>query len=220
MRQRKLLHGRPAGAAVVALGALLALAGCGPHKARQDIDEPSGVYRVRVLDVSFPTEQKLAKRSRFKMVVRNIDTRTVPNLAVTVSGFDVRGAERDSPNADPTKPIFSVNAIPANGETYYVDTYAVGKVRPGEEKTLVWDVTAVRPGPFKVNWKVSAGLDGKAKARGPDGRAPSGRFAGTIIAGEAVSSVDFDDGKTVVRDGKRVGPKKPREGEASNPPSN
>ena len=220
LRQRKLPRGRPAGAAVVALGALLALAGCGPHKARQDVDEPSGVYKVRVLDASFPTQQKLARRSKFKIVVRNVDVRTVPNLAVTVSGFDVRGAERDSPNADPTKPVFSVNEVPQNGETYYVNTFAVGKLRPGEQKALVWDVTAVRPGPFKVNWKVSAGLDGKAKARGPDGRAPSGRFAGTIVAGEPVSTVDQDDGSTIIREGERVGPKKPGDGSSGNPPSN
>jgi hypothetical protein len=201
-----LVHGWPAGAAALAAAALLALAGCGPHKPRQDVDEPVGTYKMRVVDASFPEDQKLAKRSKLRIVVRNVDTRTVPNLAVTVSGLDERGAEKDSPLADPTKPVFSVNAIPQNGESYYVDTYAVGKVQPGEEKVLVWDVTAIRKGPFTLNWRVAAGLDGKAKARLPEGGVPRGQFTGRIVAGEPVASVDQKDGRTIVRDGERVGP--------------
>ena len=207
LRRLELSGAGRAGAALLAsAAAVLLAAGCGA-KPRQDTDEPVGFYDVKVTEASFPEKQKLAKRSRMRITVRNVDTRTVPNLSVTVSGFDERGAEKDSPLADPTKPMFSLNAIPQNSETSYSNTFAVGKVRPGQEKELVWDVTAIKAGPFTLNWKISAGLDGKARARLPGGDVPHGRFEGRVIAGEPVAKVDKKNGRTIVRDGDRIGPR-------------
>jgi len=63
--------------------------------------------------------------------------------------------------------------VPAIGETAYVGTWALGPLKPGEQKTFRWDVTAVRAGPYEITYEVAAGLDGKAKAgggrRGPRG---------------------------------------------------
>ena len=45
-----------------------------------------------------------------------------------------------------------------------MNTWACGPLEPGDERTLRWTVTAVVTGPFKINYRVAAGLNGKAKA--------------------------------------------------------
>jgi hypothetical protein len=118
----------------------------------------------------------------------------------------------DNPElADPNRPIFVVNgrpqsiggfpeakeAAPSGGETALVNTWALGKVKAGEEKKFRWTVTAVKAGPFHINYKVSAGLQGKAKAIGPDGAQPRGAFNGTVSNTPPQSRV-ADDGHTVI----------------------
>jgi hypothetical protein len=184
------------------------LAACG-QQPRQDENEPKGNFKVEVTRASFPSQQKLAKRSNLVIVVRNNGDKTVPNLAVTLNGFDRRVNDPDL--ADPNRPIFAVNgrpqsiggfpeakeAAPAGAETALVNTWALGKVRPGKEKKFKWTVTAVKAGPFHISYKVAAGLNGKARAVGPDGTAPRGRFDGTVSDTPPQSRV-ADDGHTVI----------------------
>ena len=78
-----------------------------------------------------------------------------------------------------------------------MDTWALGPLKAGEEKTFKWSVTAVRPGPYRLRYRVSAGLDGKAKAVGIGGQAPAGLFLGTVND-EAPDTRVAEDGKSVV----------------------
>src|SRR4051794_14074174 len=131
------------------------LAACGSQP-RQDENEPKGNYKVEVTRASFPEKQKLAKRSDLVIVIRNSGNKTIPNLAVTLNGFDKPVNDPDL--ADPNRPIFVVNgrpqsiggfpeakdAAPAGGETAFVNTWALGKVSPGKEKKFKWSVTAVK----------------------------------------------------------------------------
>ena len=187
----------------------LLVGACGSDK-RQDADEPKGKFEVDVLDAKFPRQQKLAKRSDLVIKVRNADSKTIPNIGVTVKGFSKR---KDDPDlADPTRPVFVINgqpkeiggfpeakeAAPAAGETAYVGTWALGKLKPGAEKTFRWSVTAVDAGPFQVKYRVIAGLNGKARAVDANGAPPAGVFAGTI-SDEAPNARVSDDGKSVVK---------------------
>ncbi len=187
-----------------------ALAGCGGAE-RQDEDEPEGDFPVEVVRASFLEEQKLAKSSRLVITVRNAGNRTIPNIAVTVDGFNVNTTASDV--ADPERPQFVINgrprdiggfpeskeAAPLGCETAYVDTWACGPLRAGREQTFRWSVTAVKAGDFEIDWRVAAGLDGKAKAVGTGGgEAPRGSFSGTI-SDEAPEVRVADDGETVVR---------------------
>ena len=163
------------------------------------------------MSAKFPDTQKLAKRSELEIVVRNEEARrTVPNVAVTVKGFDERRKNREL--ADPNRPVFVINGIPKEigsfpeskdaapegGETAYVGTWALGPLKAGEKKAFRWSVTAVRAGPYKLTYEVAAGLDGKAKAVGQvGGEPPKGTFAGTISDAAPDTRV-ADDGKTVV----------------------
>jgi hypothetical protein len=184
------------------------LAACG-SQARQDENEPKGDFKVEVTRATFPEQQKLAKKSNLEITVRNAGDKTIPDLAVTVSGFDTRV---DNPDlADPNRPIFVVNgkpatiggfpeakeAAPGGGQTAFVNTWALGKVKAGDEKTFKWTVTAVKAGPFRIKYVVAAGLQGKAKAVAPGGGRPVGSFSGTVSNTPPQSRV-AEDGHTVI----------------------
>ncbi|MDT4935106.1 MAG: hypothetical protein QOK11_2998 [Pseudonocardiales bacterium] len=177
--------------------AAFAVAGCGGGP-RQDAGEPSGNYKVRVIEAKFPDTQSLAKRSIMTITVKNVDTKTIPNVAVTVKSFDERSTQ---PNlADPRRPRFIVNTGPRGGDTAYVGTSALGPLKPGETKTFKWDVTAVVAGPYTLHYAVAAGLNGKAKAILAGGGLPAGSFTGKISS-KAPDAHVADDGTTVVKSG-------------------
>ena len=193
----------------VATLCLLAIAGCGGGE-RQDENEPKGNFPVEVVKATFPENQKLAKSSDLVVTVRNAGRKTIPNIAMTVVGFDRR--KKDPDLADSSRPVFALNGVqveiagfpeakdasPRGCDTAYVNTWACGPLKPNAEKTFRWSVTAVQAGAFKVGWRVSAGLDGKAKAvTAGGGPAPRGSFSGTI-SDEAPEVRVADDGKTIV----------------------
>jgi hypothetical protein len=193
----------------VAALCLLAVAGCGGGE-RQDENEPEGNFPVEVVRAEFPEQQKLAKKSDMIVTVRNAGRDTIPNIAMTVDGFDRR--KNNSELADPSRPVFALNGVqveiagfpeakdasPRGCDTAYVNTWACGPLRPNQQETFRWSVTAVQAGDFKIDWRVAAGLDGKAKAVAPGGGpAPRGQFSGTI-SDEAPDVRVADDGKTIV----------------------
>jgi hypothetical protein len=200
-----LRHGLPV--CLVALA--LAAAGCGGGD-RQDENEPEGEFALDVVSAMFPEKQKLAQSSELVITVRNAGDEAVPNVSVTVTGLDYRATEPDVASAD--RPQFALNGVPREigglpeakeaaplgCDTVYVETWACGPLRPGAEKTFVWEVTAVKAGPYDIGWRVGAGLDGKAQAVGADGgEAPSGSFTGAVSR-EAPDVRIADDGRTVV----------------------
>ena len=78
-----------------------------------------------------------------------------------------------------------------------MDTWALGPLKPGRQKMFRWSVTAVRPGRYRITYRVAAGLDGKAKAVGVGGSAPAGLFIGHV-EDEAPDTRIAEDGKTVI----------------------
>lgn len=194
--------------AALCVGAL-AVAGCGGGE-RQDENEPEGDFPVEVVSAEFPEDQKLAKRSALVVTVRNAGRETIPNIAMTVEGFD-----EDKPDpelADPSRPVFAINGVqteiagfpeakdaaPRGCDTAYVNTWACGPLAPGAQRTFRWSVTAVRAGDFEVSWRVAAGLDGNANAVAPGGGpAPRGQFSGSI-SDEAPEVRVGDDGRSIV----------------------
>src|SRR5690242_18845015 len=75
----------------LACASLLA-AGCGGGT-RQDASEPNGNFKVQVVRAEFPIKQSLAKRSLLVIAVKNVDSKTIPNIAVTVNSFDKRSTD-------------------------------------------------------------------------------------------------------------------------------
>ena len=193
----------------IALACLIAVAGCGGG-GRQDENEPKGNFAVEVMDASFPDQQRLAQSSNLSIMVRNAGDETVPNIAVTIAGLDYRATQPGL--ANPERPQFAVNAVPREiggfpeakdatpdgCDTAYVNTWACGPLKPGAQRTFEWKLTPVKAGPYKISWRVVAGLNGKAKAvASTGGGAPAGTFSGSVS--NAAPDVRIAaDGKTVV----------------------
>jgi hypothetical protein len=185
---------RASGAALAAVAAL-AVAACGGSS--QDAHEPSGKFKVAIVKHSFPSKQKLAKRSTLVIAVKNIDSRPLPNPSVTIDSFNRNSTQSDL--ADPSRPVFVVNTGPRGGQTANQATSAFGReLQPGHVAVFKWSVTAVQAGHYKVGWTVSAGLFGKAVAVDATGhKNPSGHFVGTITGAAPHTTVNFKNGKTV-----------------------
>ena len=191
-------------------------AGCGgSSNKKQDENEPSGNFPVEVTSATFPAKQKLAKDSSMKIVVRNAGTKEIPNVNVTVkcksglgSSFEV--ASKDPNLADRERPQFVVDQIPTRTpretgqleldplerSSAFVDTYPLGPLAAGRTARFEWKVTAVKAGPYKLCWRVNAGLYGKAKATSGSGGPLSGIFTGEV-SNKAPKTRVAEDGTTV-----------------------
>jgi hypothetical protein len=202
-------------AAVFAAVAALVVSGCGGGE-QQDAKEPSANFPVKVVSASFPAQQRLAKDSTMEIVVQNAGQTKIPNISVTVKcgaglGGSFNTVTADTNAADPQRPQFVVNKIPTatarvnppldpaplERSSAFVDTYPLGPLDAGRTATFRWDVSAVKAGPYKLCWRVNAGLYGKAKAVASGGGQISGTFAGTISNKPPKASVG-PDGHTVV----------------------
>jgi hypothetical protein len=180
-----------------AIGAALAAAGCGGGT-RQDADEPSGTFQVAVVRASFPSKQHLAKQERFVIAVRNTGSKAVPDVAVTLDSFATRSQQAGL--ADPSRAVWIIDDGPRGGDTAYTNTWALGRLGPGETRRFVWKVTAVQAGTHTVKWQVAAGLNGKAKAVLAGDRSASGSITVDVSDRPAQSRVDPETGE-VVREG-------------------
>ena len=76
---------------------------------RQDENEREGNFPVEVVEAKFAEDQKLAKSSDLVVTVRNAGKETIPNITVTVNGFDRRTTEPDV--ADANRPVFALNGV-------------------------------------------------------------------------------------------------------------
>jgi hypothetical protein len=173
-----------AGAASIAL----LIAGCGGT--RQDAHEPSGNFHVSIVKASFPRHQTIAAPTTLSLVVRNDDTRSVPNLAVTVttssatsgtSGVSKYGSYGAAPIGfnyvstqpgltNPLRPVWildnvTIDNVPSTGITAYNATWTVGPLAAGATRKFVWQLTPVKTGAWTVGYRVAAGLNGKAKTQ-------------------------------------------------------
>jgi hypothetical protein len=210
-------HQWPRACALGLLAASIGAAGCGGGSNKpQDANEPSGNFPVEVSSATFPSQQKLAKDSSMRIVVRNAGTKQIPNVNVTVKckagtggSFDI--ASSDSNLADNERPQFVVNQIPTRTprksgaleldplerSSAFVDTYPLGPLAAGRTASFEWKVTAVKAGPYRLCWKVNAGLYGKAKATSANTGLPlSGTFTGDV-SNKAPKTRVAEDGTTV-----------------------
>ena len=147
------------------------VAGCGSGP-RQDADEPSGSYKLEVAAAKFPASQSIAQDSRMIVTVRNDDTKAAPNVAVTVETDPSQAGQGtvafgqrvdDSRLSDNERPVWIVNEGPPGGDSAATNTWALGRLGPGETRTFTWKVTAVEPGSYTLRYRISPGLAGKAK---------------------------------------------------------
>jgi len=168
----------------LALVCAVLVAGCG-GPARQDADEPSGEFKVEIVSASFPKAQHIGQAVQLRVRVRNADDETLRNVAVTVqtkpeagNAAVAFGQHADNPAlADSSRPIWVLDEGPVGGDVATVDTWSAGTLGPSESKVLVWKLVASRAGSYTIDYRVSPGLTGRAKAAEGD---TSGSFDVTI----------------------------------------
>jgi hypothetical protein len=210
------------GAIALALG----LAACGDDS-QEPADAGAG-YEVSA-EAMWPEDQKLAKSSRLLIEVTNQGEEVIPDIAVTVLGFDYELRDpnnRDLPDpdvADPERPQFVVDkspiefeteelgsdaslvdrevAVPYGRQTSYVGTYTLGELDPDETAIFRWDVTAVKAGPYKLDWSVAGGTEPGDTVVDTAGDPVEGSFSG-VVSDAPVDAEVAKDGKSVVREGK------------------
>jgi hypothetical protein len=117
---------------------------------------------------------------------------------VTVSSFAERSEQAGL--ADAERAVWIIDDSPRGGQTAYTNTWALGRLAPGQTRRFVWRVTAVQAGTHTVKWQVAAGLNGKAKATLSGNRAPAGSVTVDVSDKPGQARVDPKTGK-VVREG-------------------
>lgn len=158
-------------------------------------------YPVVVSTTAFPTTQRLAERSRLVIFVRNIGTATIPNIAVTITNPRYGTAAQPfstliAPQpglASRSRPVWIIDRPPGvclfaclqggpgGAATAYANTWALGRLAPGQTATFAWALTAVQPGRYAVAYRVAAALDGSGRAVLPGGLPAAGVFRATIV---------------------------------------
>lgn len=177
-----ILRGRvPVAAAATAL--TLAVAGCGGGDERQDAQDSDATYRVEILDPTFPPRQELAEESEMRITVRNVDDRTIPNVAATLemdrdgtrtAAFGLRS--RDPDLSSRSRPVWILDEGPLSGDSAYGNTWALGPLAPGRSQTFSWRVVAVEPGRYELRYRFAGSLTGGARLETADGEVPQGSF--------------------------------------------
>jgi hypothetical protein len=184
-------------ACAAAAAALLTFAGCGGGE-RRDAGATKGTYTVAVKRATFPSEQHLAQRSALVIAVRNAGRKTIPDLSVVVRGFtDRMGGAR---NADPTRDLWIIDRGPAGAATASEDTWAAGRLAPGDTATLRWDVTAVVAGRHELTYEIAPALDGSARAQLAGGREPQGTLTVRVLDKPASVGIDPRTGGVIRRE--------------------
>jgi hypothetical protein len=157
-----------------ALATALVATGCGGSP-RQDANESKGTYKLEVAGAKFPASQAIAESATMSIRVRNADTKAAPNVAVTVETDPGKPGEGtaafgqrvdDGRLSDPERPVWVVDEGPSGGDSVATNTWALGRLEAGETKTFRWKVTAIQPGSYTIKYRISPGLNGKAKLAG------------------------------------------------------
>ena len=104
--------------------------------------------------------------------VRNADTKAAPNVAVTVETDPSKPGEgtaafgqrsSDTRLADPERPVWVVDDGPAGGDSRPPTPGPSAASRPARRRSSSWKVTAVEPGTYTIKYRVSPGLNGRAR---------------------------------------------------------
>lgn len=143
-------------AGLLALGGLLA-AGCGGDSSPQGT---AAAVKLEVARWVFPKRQPLGTPVTMKIVIRNVDTRDVKQLAVTIGGLREPVTQQNSDGR--TRPVWIVNEGERDDATPYdtltTSTYDLGTLAAGQSKTFEMPLTPLRRGEHEVSYKIGDGV--------------------------------------------------------------
>lgn len=194
---------------ILAAAGVLFASGCGGGT-RQDVNEPKRSFRLDVVHASFAHVQSIARPATLLLTVHNGDTRTAPNVAVTIDSFEY--ASKFPELAANQRPVWIIDAGPGDirhpaqsavvspaggGQTVYVNTWALGPLAPGATRTFRWRVAPVKSGVHTVSYTVAAGLGGNARAVSAANGPVRGVFPVYITPAPPLTQVNPNTGEVV-----------------------
>jgi hypothetical protein len=183
----------------------LTLSACGGGSL-QSANEPSGKFKVQVTS-SFPTKQRLSEATNFVIKVTNVDTKTIPDVAVTICNVTCGWSTKDLANgwgtsvqafsykldmaglASDSRPVWVVDRAPDRGGACGYSCQSGG---PGGAVTAysnTWALGRLKPNRTAVfDWHVTAVQSGDYKvawqvAAGLNGKARARTTSGTLPQG-------------------------------------
>jgi len=203
---------------IVALAAGLAACGGGQ---RQDANEPSGKFPVKVTEASFPNRQRISERTDMVLAIKNAGRKTLPDLAVTIYTGEIKAGTTgsgpaqgsfsirlDQPNlANPSRPVWILeNNYPkllGSGVTLAnVDTAPTAGAAAAQTDTFQFG--RVKPGESKtIDWRVTPAMGGTYTvhyrvAAGLQGKAKAVTADGGPVRGEFLATITTKPPQTCV----------------------
>jgi hypothetical protein len=188
----------------------------GNAKKEKPPEEKGPVYKVKLTySEFFPVAQEVGETNLMRLGFENYGDKVVPNLAVTLGIGGEEGKASSLPFAihDPTPgvaqadrpvwvmaagyPKFEGSEQPAGAETANKKTFAFGRLKPGQEKKMVWKLTAVRPGHFQLRYEAAGDLDPDSETRSPFDGVPPGLYFNTDIVRDLKNTKVTDSGRVV-----------------------
>ncbi len=184
----------------------LAIVGCGGSEAGEQFsNEAPGDYPVEIVSAEFKPRQFVARAYDLVISARNTGDETIPAMVVTIGLPDeistLAFAARDpQPElAQPQRPIWVMETSypklagtigPGGAATANRRTFNFGELPPGETADMVWRVTAVEPGNYRLSYRLSAGLGPDTKAVDSSGGTPGGILPVRITDRAVLTKVD------------------------------
>ncbi len=212
MRETSKHFKRALGGAVTFVVAAALVAGCGgDDEGGQFANEPSGEYPVEIVNAEFKPRQEISNTYDMKLSVRNTGDETIPALNTSISlpgmGSTLAFAYRDPQKglAMPQRPVWVMEegypklaGTVGRGGAGNANrrTFNFGELPAGETADMIWRVTAVRPGDYRLAFRVAAGLSGEAVAVDAAGDDPVGVLPARISARPILTKIN-ENGKVV-----------------------
>jgi hypothetical protein len=194
------------GLALIAVAVPLAITGCGGgDDGGQFANEAPGDYPVEVVSAEFKPRQFVARTYDLVIVARNSGDETIPAMVATIDlpgrnsilAFAARDPQPELAQAQ--RPIWVMESgfpklagtIGRGGAaTANRRTFNFGELPPGETATMIWRVTAVEPGNYRLSYELSAGLGLDTRAVDASGGIPGGILPVRITDRAVLTKVD------------------------------
>lgn len=172
-----------------AVSSALFFAGCGDSGDGQFANEATGEFQVEVINAELEPVQTIAETYDMTVAVRNSGDETIPAINVTVDlpGLDSNlafayGSQQQglAMNQRPVwvleegYPKLADTTGRGGATTTNRRTFEVGELDPGDTANMVWRLTAVRAGNYRLGFQVGAGLGPDTTAVNASGEVPSG----------------------------------------------
>ncbi|MCX6394708.1 MAG: hypothetical protein NTY57_07670 [Solirubrobacterales bacterium] len=189
---------------IAVISGTLAISGCGGSTSGSNQSHADGTFRVSTPGISFPVSQHINKEAVLKIPVRNLGTRPIPDVTITLttgtSGTSApafSNVDSQPGLAEHWKHVWFLDLPPANGDTALANSWSLGEVAPGATATFTWHVHPSITGPHLLNWKISPAMLG-GQAVLVNGAPATGSFQ-VVIKSKAPSATVRSDG-TVAKD--------------------